>query len=69
MVGKDVLEMYADGELCELPTDFICVVLKPGMLPEQLWRVSWALNGIGHNILELSVYHWLAVIRMQCNEM
>ena len=56
MVGKAVLEMYADGELCELPTDFICVVLKPGMLPEQFWRVYWALHGIGHNIVELSVY-------------
>ena len=64
-----VLEIYAYGELCKFSTDFICVVLKPGMLPEQLWRVSWALNGIGHNIVKLSVYDWLAAIRRRCNEM
>ena len=69
MVGKAVLEMYADGEICELPSEFISVVLRGGMLPELLWRVSWALNGIGHNIVELSVFDWLAAIRRQRNEM
>ena len=59
-----LLEMYADGELCELPTFFMRVVLRPGMDAAQLWRVSWALNGIGHNIVELSVYDWLAAIRL-----
>ena len=69
MVGKAVLEMYADGEICELPSEFISVVMRGGMLPELLWRVSWALNGIGHNIVELSVFDWLAAIRRQRNEM
>ena len=68
IIIKAVLEMYADGELCELPTFFVCVVMRPGMDPDQLWRVSWALNGIGHNIVELSVYDWLAAIRRQRNE-
>ena len=68
IIIKAVLEMYADGELCELPTFFVCVVMRPGMDPDQLWRVSWALNGIGHNIVELSVYDWLAAIRKQRNE-
>ena len=67
IIIKAVLEMYADGELCELPTFFVCVVMRPGMDPDQLWRVSWALNGIGHNIVELSVYDWLAAIRRQRN--
>ena len=68
IIIKAVLEMYADGELCELPTFFVCVVMRPGMDPDQLWRVSWALNGIDHNIVELSVYDWLAAIRRQRNE-
>ena len=64
-----VNEMYADHEECDLPTEFVCVVLKPGMSAELLWRVSWALNGIGHNIVELSLYDWLAAIRRQRHEM
>jgi len=68
MVGKAVIEMYVDGEICELPSEFITVVMRGGMLPELLWRVSWALNGIGHNIVELSVFDWLAAIRRQRNE-
>jgi len=63
-----VVEMFRDGELCLLPEDFVSVVLRPGMAPELLWRVSWALNGIGHNIVELSVFDWLAAIRRQRNE-
>ena len=65
------MEMYRDGEsdMCELPVHFTSVVLKPGMTAQMLWRVSWALNGIGHNIVELSVYDWLAAIRRQRNEM
>ena len=64
------MEMYRDGEadMCELPVHFSSVVLRPGMTVQILWRVSWALNGIGHNI-ELSVYDWLAAIHRQCNEM
>jgi hypothetical protein len=64
-----VVEMFRDGELCLLPEDFVSVVLRPGMAPELLWRVSWVLNGIGHNIVELSVFDWLAAIRRQRNEM
>ena len=65
------MEMYRDGEagMCELPVHFSSVVLRPGMTAQMLWRVSWALNGIGHNIVELSVYDWLAAIRRQCIEM
>ena len=52
--------MYQDGQLhMALPSDFVSVVMKPGMAPELLWRVSWALNGIGYNIVELSVYDYL----------
>ena len=71
MQSQAVIEMYEDGEseVCGLPLDFVTVVLRPGMSPELLWRVSWALNGIGHNIVELSVYDWLAAIRRQRNEM
>ena len=56
------------GMFNELPTEFVSVVLRPGMAPELLWRVSWALNGIGHNIVELSVFDWLAAIIRQRNE-
>ena len=65
------MEMYCDGEadLCELPVRFTSVGLKPGMTVQMLCRVSGALNGIGHNIVELSVYDWLAAIHRQCNEM
>ena len=69
MHHQAVIEMYEDKETCALPTEFVSVVLRPGMAPELLWRVSWALNGIGHNIVELSVYDWLAAIRRQRNEM
>ena len=64
-----IVEMVHDGELCALPDEFVSVVLRPGMAPALLWRVSWALNGIGHNIVELSVFDWLAAIRRQRNEM
>ena len=66
---RAVVEMVRDGELCALPDEFVSVVLRPGMAPALLWRVSWALNGIGHNIVELSVFDWLAAIRRQCNKM
>ena len=68
IVAKAVVEMYADGELYELPTFFACVVLRPGIDRDQLWRLSWASNGIGHNIIKLSVYDWLAAITRQRNE-
>ena len=38
---------------CILPEDYIVVVFRYGMARELLWRVSWALNVIGHNVVDL----------------
>ena len=61
--------MFNDGELCNLLSEFVSIVKRPGMAPELVWRVSWVLNGIGYNIVELSVFDWLAAIRRQHNKM
>ena len=65
------MEMRDDGSgpLYGAPTEFICVPLKAGMSAELLWRLSWALNVIGHNVVELSDYDWLVAIRRQRMEM
>ena len=39
------------------------------MAQELLWRVLWALNVIGHNIVDLSDFDWLMVIRQQLCEL
>ena len=46
-----------------LPEDYLIVVFKYGMAQELLWRVSWALNVIGHNVVDLSDFDWLTAIR------
>ena len=47
------------------PLEFICVPLKAGMPADLLWRLSWALNVVGHNVVDLSDYDWLVAIRRQ----
>jgi len=54
---------------CILPEDYIIVVFRYGMAQELLWRVSWALNVIGHNVVDLSDFDWLTAIRRQRREM
>ena len=58
----------AEGHGHLLPGEIIVVVFKFGMAAELLWRVSWALNVIGHNIVHLSDYDWLMAIRHQRRE-
>ena len=61
--------MTAEGLGCILPEDYIIVVFRYGMAQELLWRVSWALNVIGHNVVDLSDFDWLTAIRRQRREM
>ena len=62
-------EMLVEGLGDILPEDYIIVVFRYGMAQELLWRVSWALNVIGHNIVDLSDFDWLSAIRRQHREM
>ena len=62
-------EMLVEGLGDILPEDYIIVVFRYGMAQELLWRVSWALNVIGHNIVDLSDFDWLSAIRRQRREM
>ena len=62
-------QLSVEGEGDILPEDFIIVVFRYGMAQELLWRVSWALNVIGHNIVDLSDFDWLSAIRCQHREM
>ena len=55
-------EMEQEGLVHFLPEDYIVVVFRYGMSQELLWRVSWALNVIGHNIVDLSDYDWIMAI-------
>ena len=41
------------------------MVLQYGMAQELLWRVSGALNVVGHNIVDLSDFDWLMAISRQ----
>jgi hypothetical protein len=52
-----------------LPEDYIIVVFRYGMAQESPLRVSWALNVIGHNVVDLSDFDWLTAIRRQRREM
>ena len=52
-----------------LPEYYHVVVFRYGMAQELLWRVSWALNVIGHNIVDLSDFDWLMAIRRQRREL
>ena len=45
------------------------MVFQYGMAQELLWRVLWALNVIGHNIVDLSDFDWLMAIKRQCLEL
>ena len=45
-----------------LPEVYIVVVFRYGMSQKLLWRVSWAFNVIGHNIVDLSDYDWIMAI-------
>ena len=62
-------ELKEEGLGCILPEDYIIVVFRYGMAQELLWRVSWALNVIGHNVVDLSDFDWLTAIRRQRREM
>ena len=62
-------QLSVEGECDILPEDYIIVVFRYGMAQELLWRVSWALNVIGHNIVDLSDFDWLSAIRRQRREM
>jgi hypothetical protein len=62
-------EMEQEGLAHFLPEDYIVVVFRCGISQELLWRVSWALNVIGHNIVDLSDYDWIMAIRRQRREM
>ena len=62
-------ELSMEGLSHILPEDYIIVVFKYGMAQELLWRVSWALNVIGHNVVDLSDFDWLTAIRRQRREM
>ena len=62
-------QLSVEGESDILPEDYIIVVFRYGMAQELLWRVSWALNVIGHNIVDLSDFDWLSAIRRQRREM
>jgi len=61
-------ELSIEGLRHLLPEDYIIVVFKYGMAQELLWRVSWALNVIGHNVVDLSDFDWLTAIRRQHRE-
>ena len=61
--------MLVEGLGDILPEDYIIVVFRYGMAQKFLWRVSWALNVIGHNIVDLSDFDWLSAIRRQHREM
>jgi hypothetical protein len=61
--------LTAEGLGSILPEDYIIVVFRYGMAQELLWRVSWALNVIGHNVVDLSDFDWLTAIRRQRREM
>ena len=62
-------QLSVEGEDDILPEDYIIVVFRYGMAQELLWRVSWALHVIGHNIVDLSDFNWLSAIRRQRREM
>ena len=62
-------EMEQEGLAHFLPEDYIVMVFRYGMSQELLWRVSWELNVIGHNIVDLSDYDWIMAIRRQRREM
>ena len=62
-------ELLVEGLGDILPEDYIIVVFRNGMAQELLWRVSWALDVIGHNIVDLSDFDWLSAIRRQHREM
>ena len=62
-------ELLVEGLGDILPEDYIIVMFRYGMAQELLWRVSWALNVIGHNIVDLSDFDWLSAIRRQRREM
>ena len=62
-------ELWVEGLGDILPEEYIIVVFKYGMAQELLWRVSWALNVIGHNVVDLSDFDWLSAIRRQRREM
>ena len=62
-------EMEEEGLAHFLPADYIVVVFPYCTSPELLWRVSWALNVIGHTIVDLSDYDWIMAIRRQRREM
>ena len=62
-------ELWVEGLSDILPDEYIIVVFKHGMAQELLRRVSWALNVIGHNVVDLSDFDWLSAIRRQRREM
>ena len=60
-------ELSMEGLSHILPEDYIIVVFKYGMAQELLWRVSWALNVIGHNVVDLSDFDWQIFGTRLCN--
>ena len=55
-------EMEEEGLAHFLPADYIVVIFCYGMSKELLWRVSWAMNVIRHNIVDLSDYNCIMAI-------
>ena len=47
-------ELTEEGLGSILPEEYIIVVFRYGMAQELLWRMSWALNVIGCNVLDIT---------------
>ena len=45
------------------PSRVHCWIIDGTLLEHELWALSWALNGIGHRIVEVSTYDWIIAVR------
>ena len=45
------------------PSKVHCWIIDGTLSDNELWAMSWALNGIGHRIVEVSTFDWVIAVR------
>ena len=45
------------------PSKVHCWIIDGTLSEHELWAMSWALNGIGHRIVEVSTFDWVIAVR------
>jgi len=45
------------------PSKVLCWVVDGCLEKSVLWKLSWALNSVGHSIVPISTYDWLMGVK------